>query len=599
MLETRKDEIKKGRMCLQLIHRVQPSFGDFTDFKDFKAQQDMVHKVGLKISVMLTFHVFFNKDIIRTLKGYRDEFGDELGISFHNLGDFAGERYLKIFNNEERELWLYSKEEKKKIIDFFFARFRECFGYYPTSVAGYVLDTFSLNYIKNRYPMVQTAVCACFEEGVRVFHGCNMGWYLFTEGGPWWPWYPSKNNMLRPAADKKDALDLVALPHLIRDLALCMNGRDDFYGSHPHGVLRGLAYKGDKYPYLYNVHDQNMIQHKYNDGYSYCNIFAGPNWMAKKTWLEVPRTIAVKSYMDILVFLKKRKKQGLVEDMYLTEFARCFKKNIHYRRPVAGLWTDTLFGSEKQLFWYIDPYFRTAIDMDQGGAIVDLRPYVGKVPVQMGSDTRELHDGSYPYLIQTSYRWAVCGESSIYSARLSCGGETVDLKDYRTKAEFTRGKKEHVLNVEPIEVDFRAAKVVLESRFMFRNDGTITVERRIARIAGKVKKVQVQEYLNGCWGTIEYPADQRGIKLAIANKKETVRIGYRYRSRSAEMENPVTLTATVPQVKTEVSLIPLNGANSGFIKEGFVFKPFFTLGTNKELREGGIVRTCLKLEKMK
>ena len=71
--------------------------------------------------------------------------------------------------------------------------------------------------------------------------------------------------------------------------------------------------------------------------------------------------------------------------MTMSEFADHYKKEErHYRRetlytePECALWRDILYGSDKQLFWYCDPFMRACVNMDQGGAIVDLRPYVAK-----------------------------------------------------------------------------------------------------------------------------------------------------------------------------------------------------------------------------
>ena len=42
--------------------------------------------------------------------------------------------------------------------------------------------------------------------------------------------------------------------------------------------------------------------------------------------------------------------------------------------------------------------------MDQGGAIVDLRPYVAKLNWPVGIGTPHVQDASYPFLITEKYR---------------------------------------------------------------------------------------------------------------------------------------------------------------------------------------------------
>ena len=40
----------------------------------------------------------------------------------------------------------------------------------------------------------------------------------------------------------------------------------------------------------------------------------------------------------------------------------------NYNEPECAPWRDILYGSDKQLFWYCDPYMRACVNMDQGGA---------------------------------------------------------------------------------------------------------------------------------------------------------------------------------------------------------------------------------------
>ncbi len=65
--------------------------------------------------------------------------------------------------------------------------------------------------------------------------------------------------------------------------------------------------------------------------------------------------------------------------MTMAEFADYYRQKKTYTEPECALWRDILYGSDKQLFWYCDPFMRACVNMDQGGAIVDLRPYAAKL----------------------------------------------------------------------------------------------------------------------------------------------------------------------------------------------------------------------------
>lgn len=90
--------------------------------------------------------------------------------------------------------------------------------------------------------------------------------------------------------------------------------------------------------------------------------------------------------------------------MTMAEFADFYREHKTYSEPECALWKDILYGSDKQIFWYLDPYMRAQINMDQGGALVDLRPYAAKLYWPVGIGTKHVQDASYPFLIQEKYR---------------------------------------------------------------------------------------------------------------------------------------------------------------------------------------------------
>ncbi len=66
---------------------------------------------------------------------------------------------------------------------------------------------------------------------------------------------------------------------------------------------------------------------------------------------------------------------------------------------------------------------RACVNMDQGGAIVDLRPYAAKLEWPVGIGTKHVQDASYPFLIQEKYRAGYfthyAGEGTVRSAKLN------------------------------------------------------------------------------------------------------------------------------------------------------------------------------------
>ena len=137
---------------------------------------------------------------------------------------------------------MFSKEDKMAIVDDVFALFYQKFGFYPSSTGSYFLDSFTINYIKEKYPSVICAIATCWEEGPKAYRTCNNSWYTFFDGGPWNPWIPSKINSHCPAVNELDDAGIVAVPHLSRDLLACFDGNGSNFGTHPQNVFSGMIY---------------------------------------------------------------------------------------------------------------------------------------------------------------------------------------------------------------------------------------------------------------------------------------------------------------------------------------------------------------------
>ena len=206
-------------------------------------------------------------EIISLVKEDSSKYGDELGIWLDPMKDMPN-----------TQVWLLTEEEKKRTVKYSRDKFYELFGYYPKSVGNYVMDSSLIKYVKEYCPTVIAVVAGCFEEGVKVFHGCNHSWYLFSEGMSWNPWYPAKGQSVRPAGNEEDWSGVVAVPHLSRDLVLGYEGRNDFFASHPANIQRGLANDGYIHNYDFNLVDQYRMQEDFNSGFSYYQIHVSPGW---------------------------------------------------------------------------------------------------------------------------------------------------------------------------------------------------------------------------------------------------------------------------------------------------------------------------------
>lgn len=570
----------------------------------FKTQQMLAHKYGLKTTIQMTYASLFNDEAVALAKEHHEKYGDEIALTLLGL---PCNEFREKYKTKDFCIWMFSMEDKISIVNDVFEKFHERFGFYPESTGSYYMDAELINYIKEKYPSVKCAVATCWEEGPKAYHTCNNSWYTLMDGGPWAPWIPSKVNTHAPAANKAEDSGIVAIPHLSRDLLACYDGNGSNFGTHPQNVLRGMIYdsKTWEFPYLFNLIDQYRVLGDYNNGIAYNMMFVGPGWMNKAGRWEAPYELLYKSYEEGMKYYGMLKEQGSLTDMTMAEWADFYRANKTYTEPECALWKDILYGSEKQLFWYCDPFMRVCVNMNQGGAIVDLRPYAGKLEWPVGIGTKHVQDCSYPFLIQEKYRAGYfthyAGEGTIRSAKLSHNGEEVDLCLCRTKAKFSEenedGVKVRVLTLEPVDIEFADLTVRLQTKVKFKEGSSdIRYERTVLEMSDPDAEVTINEYMVACYGTTEYPEDMTSVTLNAVSKKAKEQINYEYKCREAHVEDADEVYATVPEIKTRVGLKACGGKKlEGYVKEGYAFSPMFTLGYTATIKNKEVFTSWLSL----
>jgi hypothetical protein len=564
----------------------------------FRTQQQLAHQNGLRTTIQMTYASLFNAQAVALAKEHHQRYGDEIGCTFLGM---QCEQFRSRFHSKEMAIWLFSMEDKRSIVDEVFGKFHEAFGFYPTSTGSYYMDAELVNYIKGQYPQVKVAVATCWEEGPKAYRNANNSWYTLLDGGPWNPWIPSRRNIHCIASDEQDDIGIVAIPHLSRDLMAVFDGPGSYYGTHPQNILRGMVYEDGELPYFKNLVDQYRAMAKYNRGYAYNMVFVGPGWMSKGGRWEADYALLYKSYQDGLAYYGTLKKQGQLHDLTMSEFADIYREKHPYSRPECTLWKDILYGSQRQMFWYADPWMRLCLDMNQGGAMVDLRPYAAKLVRPCGVGTIANQDASYPYLVQSLYRAGYfthyVGEGSVKSCKIGHGGEQVDLCTCRTQATFSEQGDTRSVTLDPVTIEFEGFSLRLQSIFrLAEGQGELEIIRRVLDSTDPSADITIDEYLTACYGTTEYPEDLTGIRLSLIGEQASQSIEYAYRCREAEVGQIQRAEASIPQVDTLLSMHTDTPAK-GYFREGFSFSPMFTLGIKKTVKAKGELRTWLKVAK--
>jgi hypothetical protein len=465
------------------------------------------------------------------------------------------------------------------------------------AIGSYILDAATLSYLRIQHPSVKVAITSCFEEGVRMYQGNNQEWYLFSDGGPWGPYYPAKECHLCPAHDESESVGILGLPHLNRDMVLSLTSRDDLFASHPVNLVRGKVNDGDRCDYLLHFIDQWIGQLRYNT-YGYYSLFVSTPWIvAGHPFVEDHRE-ARRLYAESLAYLKDRQDIGLVRCVTMSEFAEWHRTTFQGNQADVNLSQDLLCGSGRQMFWFADSHMRVAIDLNAGGAICDLRPYVGRIDRNIGPDSPSLWNGNYPFLISSGLRGGY-RTGPTHTCELRYQGRSVLFSEARTTGEVTRSSDGHsTITTAPITLQLGDLRATVRSSYRFIGDGTIDIDRTLIELSDPAAKVEMRELHRGCWGTTEYPEDLRGTVLRAQGETEAEQtLPYEYRSRRIVVARPTALTADIPQLKCRVTLKPLDNADEGEAIEGYMFRPFYTLALSRTLSAGESLRSRLHLSR--
>lgn len=167
---------------------------------------------GVPVTFLLQYDALIDDGFIKILKP-EDTKTVEVGAWFEipkQLVEAAGlkwrgrEGFTWDWYNEVGFLVGYTQEERVLLIDEYFKKFKEIFGYYPVVVGSWHIDAFSMNYMAEKYGVIGS--CMCREQ-------------IGTDGYTMWGghrslYYPNKNNMYAPAKDKKNQINLVAFKML-------------------------------------------------------------------------------------------------------------------------------------------------------------------------------------------------------------------------------------------------------------------------------------------------------------------------------------------------------------------------------------------------
>jgi hypothetical protein len=518
---------------------------------------------GLATTTLLSYPAMWTEGSLAMAQEFAGEEGQELGVHLHA---YNSERFEKRYGEVDPGFWLLPRKVQTGMLTEMMERFAEVFGAYPVSVGGYVLDAWILKWLRKRYPQVRTAITSCFEEGVRMYQGNNKNWMLFSDGGPWAPYFPSKANALMPAINEEEGLDVVAIPHLNRDMMMALFSRDDLFASHPGNLVRARINQGSECPYFFRFLEGWRRQVDLN-GWGYLNLFISSPWVSDTHWTtyhpEDTRTL----YLKMLDWVKET--DG-VEACTMDAFGESFREKVRPGNAMICQWKDELMQSKREVVWLVNGHHRVALDLGLGGAVVDYRPYSGRQNGDVGPETACQWNGNVPFVISAGLRGSFW--RSGWVCEISGNGEHFGLADRRLRSEVKKEGEGWRVVVEPLKISLGEGSCVLHTEWEMDASAGLRVRRMVSEVEGIEGGISVKEIFRGSWGTTEYPEDMRGIRMI----EEGTKIG---------VEFPPLRSAIIMEMEADAVKSTLEPAR--------LFYPNFMLCLESELKPETPVTTCL------
>lgn len=159
-------------------------------------QYQILTKYSLPATWLLQYDALEDGELVNTVKMF--EFGGEKGVFLEvskNLAEDSGVAYPEgVRWSDPGAVFLsaYSPSQRRAIINQLYKKFKNEFGYYPKSVGAWWIDSYSLNFIKQKYGL--NAILVVADQKTTDSYGVWGGWWGV-------PYYPSRENVLVPDED--------------------------------------------------------------------------------------------------------------------------------------------------------------------------------------------------------------------------------------------------------------------------------------------------------------------------------------------------------------------------------------------------------------
>jgi len=316
----------------------------------------------------------------------------------------------------------YTPKEREKIIDIYFADFKKIFGYYPASVASWVIDAHSLDYMYDKYRIVASANCKD-----------QVGTDGFTLWGGYWnqAYYPSRINAYMPAQHAEKQLPLPIFRMLGSDpIRQYADGRsvttlEPVYG-HAGGNEQWVNW---------------FFQTFTNDpalGFNYTQAGQENSF----TWAAMQKGLELQ--MPLIARLKR---EGKIRVETLGQSGRWFRKTYPLTPATTFAVTRDLGESDQKTLWYNSRCYRTNLLWKHGRLrIVDVHLFNETIPDKyLHAVTTVNQSYFYTLPVVDGFQWGTRGNPEGFRLMAAKDGKEEEVSGGDPVFTHAVSKKAHVL----------------------------------------------------------------------------------------------------------------------------------------------------------
>src|SRR3989344_5129524 len=355
--------VAAGNSFVSVVNPVRGS--EFWEMKDQKpetavlGQIEILESFNLPATWLIRFDALDDQNIIQGLK---KRSSDEKGLFLEitpTWTDQAEVPYRKSASwHSAGSAFLtgYERPEREKLIEAAFEKFKTIWGSYPQSVGAWWIDSYSLEYMQEKYGIVSALIVS---DQYSTDNYQIWGQYFST------PYYPSKNNALHPAQNLENKLDVVMTQWAPRDPV----------NSYGNGVAEST----------FSVQANDYIDyHKLDTKYfsSLIDIYTKQQFNSfAHVVVGLENSYEWSKYADEygkqLKILAEKAKNDQFSVIPLKDFVLWYKLNFPKLSPAQLIIADDPLGSFKKTVWFMNPYYRVGWFYNLDGSVFrDIRQYI-------------------------------------------------------------------------------------------------------------------------------------------------------------------------------------------------------------------------------